>query len=116
MPTPNLNRRIQIQQQTTTQDSFGQEQQTWNTVYTCWAEIDIQQSQLIYSTAEFVSKVTHRITIRWTFSEVFVPNMRIVFTEPYTNVTHTYNIEAITNPKQQNFWLIFLCYELNASE
>jgi SPP1 family predicted phage head-tail adaptor len=116
MPTPNLNRRIAIQSQTTSQDATGQEQQTWNTAYSCWAEIDIQQSQLIYSTAEFMSKVTHRITVRWTPTPVFQPNMQIVFTEPYTNVTHTYTIEAILNPKQANFWLTFLCYELNASE
>jgi SPP1 family predicted phage head-tail adaptor len=116
MTTPNLNRRISIQSQTTTQDAFGQEQQTWTTVYSCWAEIDVQQSQLIYNTAEFVSKVTHRIAIRWTSSQTFAPNMRIQFVESYTNVTHTYNIEAILNPKQANFWLTFLCYELNGAE
>jgi SPP1 family predicted phage head-tail adaptor len=116
MPMPNLNRRIAIQSQTTSQDSFGQEQQTWTTQYECWAEIDVQQSQLIYSTAEFVSKVTRRITIRWTKSQVFQPNMRIVFVEPFINITHTYNIEAVLNPKQANFWLTFLCYELNAVE
>jgi SPP1 family predicted phage head-tail adaptor len=116
MPTPKLNRRIQIQQQSMTQDAAGQPLATWSTVYTCWAEINIQQSQLIYSTAEFISKVTHRITIRWTFSQVFAPNMRIVFTEPYTNVAHTYKLEAILNPKQDNFWLTFLCYELNGAE
>jgi SPP1 family predicted phage head-tail adaptor len=114
--TPNLNRRIAIQQQTTTQDAYGQPQSTWNTVYCCWAEIDVQQSQLIYSTAEFVSKVTHRITMRWTPTPVIQPNMQIVFVEPYTNVTHTYNIEAILNPKQANFWMTILAYELNSSE
>ena len=61
MPTPNLNRRISIQSQTTSQDEFGQEQQAWNTVYSCWADIDVQQSQLLYQTAEFVSKITHRL-------------------------------------------------------
>lgn len=118
MPTniPNLNRRIQIQSQSTSQDSFGQPQQTWTTVYTCWANIDVQQSQLIYSTAEFVAKTTHRITIRWTHSVVFEPNMRIVFTEPYTGVVHTYNIEGILNPQQSNFWLTLLAYELDGAE
>lgn len=116
MKTPNLNRRIAIQSQTTSQDSFGQEQQTWNTVYECWASLDIQASQLLYSTEEFVSKATHRITIRWTKSQTFAPNMRIVYVDAATGVTHTYNIEAIINPQQTNFWLTFLAYELNASE
>lgn len=116
MKIPNLNRRIAIQSQTTMQDSFGQEQQTWNTAYECWAALDIQASQLLYSTEEFVSKATHRITIRWTKSQVFAPNMRIAYVETATGITHTYNIEAILNPKQANVLLVFLCYELNASE
>jgi SPP1 family predicted phage head-tail adaptor len=116
MKTPNLNRRIAIQTQTTSQDAAGQPQQTWTTAYSCWAEIDVQQSQLIYETAEFVSKTVHRITIRWTKSQVFAPDMRIVFVEPYTSVSHTYNIEAILNPKQGNVWLTFLAYELDGAE
>jgi SPP1 family predicted phage head-tail adaptor len=116
MKTPNLNRRITIQSQTTTQDSYGQEQQTWSPVYECWAEIDIVQSQLIWSTAEFISKTTHRITIRWTPTPDIQPNMQIVFVEPYTNVSHTYEIQTIVNPKQGNFWMVLLAYELNASE
>jgi SPP1 family predicted phage head-tail adaptor len=111
-----FNRRISIQSQATSQDATGQEQQTWGTVYSCWANIDVQQSQLIYSTAEFVSKVTHRITIRWTSSIVLKPNMRIVYTEPTTSVVHTYEIEALINPQQGNVWLTILCYELNANE
>jgi SPP1 family predicted phage head-tail adaptor len=118
MPTSigQLNRRIAIQQQTTTQDEYGQPQQTWSTVYSCWASNDVQQSQLIYSTAEFIEKVTHRITIRWTHSLVLQPNMRIVYTEPPTNVAHTYNIEALVNPMQGNVWLTVLCYELDGNE
>jgi SPP1 family predicted phage head-tail adaptor len=113
---PNLNRQIQIQSQTTTQDEYGQPQATWNTIYTCWANIDIQQSQLIYSTAEFVDKVTHRITVRWTPSPVFNAGMQIVFTEPYTGVVHTYEIMTVLNPQQSNFWMTFICYELRAQE
>jgi SPP1 family predicted phage head-tail adaptor len=116
MQSGKLNRRIEVQQQTTTQDDFGQQQQTWTTVYVCWASIDVQQSQLIYSTAEFVSKVTHRITLRWTFSTVIEPKMRVVYTEPTTKVTHTYNIEALLNTNQRNRELVCLCYELDGSE
>ena len=111
-----LNRRIQIQQQTNTQDAFGAPAQTWTTVYTCWANIDVQRSQLVYATEEFVSKTTHRITFRWTFSVIIVPNMRIVYTEPATGVTHIYNIEGLMNESQGNVMLIALCYELNGSE
>jgi len=111
-----LNKRVQIQTQTTSQDSFGQPQQTWTTVYTAWAGIDIQASQLLYATAEFVSKVTHRITLRWTSSVVIAANQRIVYTEPTTGVVHTYEIEALLNTKQANRELVLLCYELNGEE
>ncbi len=116
MITGKLNRRVQIQSQTTSQDAAGQPLATWSTVYTCWASIDVQQSQLIYSTAEFISKVTHRITMRWTSSVVIQPNMRIVYAEATTGVVHTYEIEALLNDQQRNRQLIVLAYELNGAE
>ena len=91
-----LNRRIQIQTQSTSQDAFGQELQTWTTVYTCWASIDVQRSQMVYNPSKFMSKAVVRITMRWTSSVVIEANMRILYTEPTTGVVHTYNIEAPT--------------------
>ena len=111
-----LNRRIQIQSQTTSQDAVGQELQTWSTIYECWASIDVQQSQLIYSTAEFISKATHRITMRWTSSIVIEPNMRIVYTQPTTEVVHTYEIQTVLNTKQGNRELVLMAYELEGAE
>ncbi len=116
MDAGKLNRRVQIQTQSTTQDSFGQQLQTWTTAYTCWASIDVQASQLVYATAEFIEKVTHRITCRWTYSFVFTPKQRIVYTEARTGVTHTYEIEAVLNDKQANVSVTLLCYELNGEE
>lgn len=111
-----LNRRVQIQQQTATQDPFGQPQQNWTTIYTAWAKISIVKGQLLYQTAEFVSKATHLITLRWTSSVVIKANMRIVYTEATTGVVHTYNIEAPLNEDQRNRLLTVLAYELSASE
>jgi len=116
MQAGKLNRRIAVQTQATTQDAFGQQLQTWTTAYPCWASIDVQNSQLIYSTAEFIEKVTHRITIRWTSSVVITPAMRIVYVEPTTQVTHTYEIQAVLNDKQANKQLILIAYELDGTE
>lgn len=116
MQAGKLNRRIQVQQQTTTQDAAGQERQSWTTVYTCWANIDVQRSQLVYTTAEFASKSIVRITMRWTSSIVIAANMRIIYTEPTTGVTHTYNVETPLNTAQGNRELIVLCYELMVKE
>jgi SPP1 family predicted phage head-tail adaptor len=111
-----LNKRVTIQTQSATQDVFGQPVQTWTTTYTCWASIDIQASQLIYSTAEFLDKVTHRITIRWTSSVIISAKQRIVYTEPSTGVVHTYEIQAVVNDKAANRQLTLICYELGAQE
>lgn len=108
-----LNRRIILQQQSIVQDPFGQPQQSWATAYSCWASIDIQNSQLLYSTAEFAAKVTYRIELRWSSSVIVAPNMRVVFTEPTTRVAHTYEIQAVLNDMQANKKLILICYELN---
>jgi head-tail adaptor len=114
-----LNRRIQIQSQSATValDAFQQPTPAaWETIYSCWASIDIQASQLLYSTAEFLSKVTFRITMRWTSSVVISAKDRIVYTEPTTGVVHTYEVIAPLNTKAGNRELVLLCYELGGSE
>jgi head-tail adaptor len=119
-----LNRRIQIQSQTgagsdpcaNRDDAGGLLPAAWTTIYTCWASIDIQGSQLLYSTAEFISKVTYRITIRWTSSVVFAANQRIVYTEATTGVVHIYTIEAVLNDQQGNQQITLLCYTLDGQE
>jgi head-tail adaptor len=118
MQAGKLNRRVKIQSQGTTElDAFQQPlPAAWNTVYSCWASIDIQGSQLLYSTAEFMSKVAHRITIRWTSSVVISAKQRAIYTEPTTGVTHTYEIEVVLNDKQANKQLILMAYELEAAE
>ena len=113
-----LNRKVQIQQETPgVQDAFGQPlPSSWQTVRTCWADIDIQASQLVNETEAFISKVTHRITVRMCKSPVITPNMRVVYADPYAGVSHIYQIEAVLNPRQQNFVLVLLCYGLNEGE
>jgi SPP1 family predicted phage head-tail adaptor len=108
MPAGDFNRRIQIQTQSSAQDSFGQPLRTWVTGYTCWASVDVQNSQLIYNTAEFMSKVTHRITVRWTSSFTFAASQRIVYTEATTGIMHTYEIQAVLNPKQGNRTVVLM--------
>ena len=119
MQAGTLDRRIHIQSQSTAVelDSFQQPTTaSWDTVYSCWASIDIQASQLIYDTAVFMSKVTHRITIRWTSSVIIGAKQRIVYIEPTTAVIHTYEIVAPLNTKAGNRELVLLCYELEGVE
>ena len=84
-----LNRRVQIQSQTTTQDAAGQELQVWSQIYTCWASIDVLRGQLTPANSELVSKATHNITIRYTSSLIIAANQRVIYTETATGVVHT---------------------------
>ncbi|WP_433963659.1 phage head closure protein [Tunturiibacter gelidiferens] len=114
-----LNRRIQIQSQSTTSDLDPFSQPTpasWQTIYSAWASVDIQASQLLYSTAEFVSQTTYRITLRWTSSVIFSAQQRVIYIEPTTGVTHTYEIKAVVNDKAANKQVTLLCYEISGRE
>jgi SPP1 family predicted phage head-tail adaptor len=110
-----LNRRIQIQTLTSTASADGPTS-VWATAYQCWASIAVQNSQLVYSTAEFISDTTYRITLRWTSSFVFTPMQRVVYTEASTGVVHTYVIKAVVNDKAANKQIMLLCHEMGGTE
>jgi SPP1 family predicted phage head-tail adaptor len=111
-----LNRRIAIQSQSTAQDAAGGLIPSWSTLYACWASIDVQNSQLLYATAEFVSKTTYRITLRWTSSVIVSAKQRVIYTEPTTGVVHTYEVQSVVNEKAANRQIMLLCYELAGQE
>jgi SPP1 family predicted phage head-tail adaptor len=111
--TSDYNTPIAIQSQTTSQDAAGQELQEWTTVLCCWANVDFQRSQLIYSTAEFVGKNTYRVSIRWQYQVVIQPNMRVVYTDPFTRITHTLEIQSVLNPNRANKEILLICYSLD---
>lgn len=114
MQSGKLNRRIEIQSQSTSQDSFGQPLTTWTTILCTWASLDIQGSQLLYSTSEFMSKTAWRITIRWQPSIVIAPNQRVLYIDSL-GTKHTYEIQAVLNDKTANKQITLMCYELETS-
>lgn len=110
-----LNRRVQVQQQTTAQDSFGQPEQTWTTVATVWASIDIQRGALLYETQEFISQVVYRITLRYSPSLKLEPSMRLVYVDAAANITHTYEIQAVWDDDAAHRQISVLAHELNGA-
>ena len=113
-----LNRRVKIQSQSTTKlDAFHQPlPAAWDTIYECWASISNITGKLIYATANLVSQSSHEIKMRWTSSVVITAKQRVLYIEPTTSVTHTYEIEAVLNDKQANEQLTLLVYELSGQE
>jgi head-tail adaptor len=109
-----MNKPVAIQSQAATQDAFGQELQTWTTIFACFASIDVQRSALIYSTAEFVSKVVYRIETWWPPGIIIAANQRVLYVDA-NKTTHTFEIQSVLNDKMDSRKLIILAYELDGT-
>lgn len=103
-----LKHQITINQQSATQDSFGQPVITWNAVRTCWGGINLVGMREVFSANQLTSQSTDVWTVRWT-STLIQPGMQIVFG------SSTYRVQAVSNPGKRNIYLHILCLELNAT-
>lgn len=110
----NLNRRINIQARSSSLDAYGQPVQAWNTVYSCWASINVMQTALLYQTADFISQATYRIEIRYTENLAISAANQILWTDS-KGLVHTYEIKSVINDRQSDEKLIILCYELGGA-
>lgn len=106
-----FNKRIEIQQQTSERDEYGQLADTWTTVRRCWANIKYQKGRELATAAGFIGKVQCQITVRWS-PFVFQKSHRVVFTDR-AQIVHTFEIEAVINTDQSNKSVALLCYELD---
>lgn len=82
-----LNRRVVVQQQSTTQDAIGQPVLTWTTFATVWA--DIRHSSGVESIKADALTSTVRASIRVRYTRTITTGMRVV------EGTTTYNIVAV---------------------
>ena len=103
-----LRHQIQIQQQTSTQDSFGQPQATWSTVLTTMAKIASVALNERFQNEQFVAQISHRIIIRWPGTGIaIVGGMRILFG------TRVFLIQVPDNVEERNSAMHLLCLEIN---
>jgi SPP1 family predicted phage head-tail adaptor len=105
-----LRHAISIQAQTTTQDAFGQESQTWNTVLQTRASIRTLSLSERSSASGFVSEATHRITMRYQSAAPILGGMQIVFG------SHTYQIQAVENALERNRVITVLALEIGPTQ
>jgi SPP1 family predicted phage head-tail adaptor len=73
-----LRHRVQIQQQTSTSDLFGQPLETWAGIRTTWAGIEAIALREKFQ-GEFTPEVTHTITMRYPNGVTVAAGMRVVF-------------------------------------
>jgi len=110
-PWPSINpgelrHRVQIQQESTLPDSFGQPQSSWTTVLTTWARIDAISMREMFQANQLVSQVSHVITMRYQSTVPVAPGMQIVFGP------HTYKVQAINNIEERGVLLRILALEI----
>lgn len=105
-----LRHQIQIQQQSSSQDSSGQLLETWTTVRTSWASIQSITLKEAFQSDQLTSQVTHTITLRWPSGVSVQAGMRVVYG------SHTYKIQAVNNIDERDVILRLLVMELNAIE
>jgi SPP1 family predicted phage head-tail adaptor len=99
-----LNKRIDIKKPATTQDDFGQPNQTWELVKSIWAGINpISGKEFLQGLAE-QSQVTHRIIIR--DGAGISPNMRVYYT------SRIFEIMAVLNEAEADTKYTIMAKEL----
>ena len=103
-----LSRRITLQQQSQTVDSYGQQISTWTDVASVWASIEPSVGrELIAAQAVSLDQPT-TITIRWQpafASPKAVAAMRVVYDG------RVFNIHSVTNELEQNSLLTLIASE-----
>ncbi|TAL59170.1 MAG: head-tail adaptor protein [Bacteroidetes bacterium] len=81
---------VTIQKSTFTQNSHGEEIQTWADYITCWGEIIPTGGREVYQTSIEKAFGDFEVAIRYTSSEIS-PNMRLSLSG------QTYNIESVVD-------------------
>lgn len=124
-----LRKKVELQEQTTAQDSIGQNQQIWNSRLTNWpAAIDDAVYEQRPDGREYAdqgliyARATHIITIRWTRFDSsgqplqIVPGMRIFYADQLYSppALHYYFVEWVENVEQRNVLIRVVCREINA--
>lgn len=104
LPSANgLRHRITIQNRSVVDDTFGQDQQIWTDVASCYAQIEpFSGSSQIAGEAQ-QSSVSHTIFIR--FRRGITARMRAVFG------ARIFEIEAVMNIDERSAWLQLDCTE-----
>lgn len=98
----NLNKRIIIEKSTSTQNSYGEQVQTWTTLRDCWAKVEPVQGKEYYTAKQTASELDIRFIIRYTTIDI-TPKSKL----RYNN--QEYNINSIINLDELNRELHLYC-------
>ena len=103
MRISDLNRRVLIQQRSTTKDSFGQQSTAWTDLLTCWAHIEPLSGRELVNAQAVNAEVTHTVTIRYRSN--VTASMRVLYQG------RIFNITAVIDPDTSHVWTSLNCSE-----
>jgi SPP1 family predicted phage head-tail adaptor len=95
-----LNRLIQIQARTTTQDTFGGQSSTWTTIGSVYALIEALSGSERMAAMSYSTDVSHRVTCR--FDPTLFVDPRVIATYRVLYGARIFNIEAALNIDEAN--------------
>lgn len=98
-----LRHRITLQTKSTTQDTYGAEQDVWTDEATVWASVEPLRGQEYFSSKQMQAEETTRIRIR--YRSGITPAWRVIFGD------RIFNIKSIINPQERNIFLELMCEE-----
>lgn len=98
-----FNRRIAIQQRSSTVDAFGQASPTWSDLLTCWARIEpLSGRELVLAQAQN-AEVTHLVEVM--YRPTVTAAMRVVYQG------RIFNVLSVIDPDMAHVTLELLCSE-----
>lgn len=98
-----LNRRITLQTRTSTQDTYGQAQDTWTDWATCWAKIESMSGNEMVAAQAINAELTHKVTIR--YRPGVLASMRLLYGD------RIFNIGSVVEPEAAHVSLELTCGE-----
>ena len=90
-----LRHRVEIQQATRTQDSYGDAIETWSTIATVWASVEPISGRELWQAQQAQADVTHTITIRVDSSTPILPEHRVKWGSRIFHVESALTIEEV---------------------
>lgn len=98
-----LNRRVSVQQRSSTPGNFGAASETWQEVFPAWARILPLGGRELLFAKQIASESSHQVTIRYRAS--VTPRMRIVYQG------RVFEIESVNDVEERHEYLELLCSE-----
>lgn len=87
-----LDRRITIQQRSTSKDTFGQESVTWSDRLSCWAKIEPLSGRELELGQAVASEVSHRVTVLYRAG--ITSAMRVLYQGRYFDIHGVLDVET----------------------